>query len=163
MGYSYAAKAGYTLDAIGKLIGATTSNGMPDGGFWEHGREQRDGAIVGTVWTPYPADPTKVTKRGGFRIEPDGKISRFPGVPTAMKRQAETMGEAMFKATHGTWRERGAAFLANLESGETDGKLSWSSFESIHQGWQREKRIMFAVMPAANDVAMIEALRDMLA
>lgn len=171
MGYSYAARAGYTLDAIGKLIDAIRtekglpdcSNGTPDGGFWEHGREQADGAIVGTVWKPYAPDPSKVERRGSFRIEPNGKVKRFPGLPAALLRQAEAMGEATFKANHGTWRERGAAFLPKLESGEADGKLSWSWFESIFAGWQREARIMFAAMPHANNADMAEALRHMLA
>ena len=68
MGYSYAAKAGYTMDSIGKLLddkyGRQCSNGMPDGGFYDYGREQRDGAMTGTVWAPWDKDPTRVVKRG---------------------------------------------------------------------------------------------------
>lgn len=48
MGYSYSAKAGYVMDEIGKAIGGTCSNSMPDGGFYEYGREQPDGAVVVT-------------------------------------------------------------------------------------------------------------------
>ncbi len=50
MGYSCAAKARYTLDKLSELIAAPMSNGMPDGGLYEHGRENADGAITGTVW-----------------------------------------------------------------------------------------------------------------
>ncbi len=171
MGYGYAARAGYTLDAIGKLIDAIRtekglpdcSNGTPDGGFWEHGREQADGAIVGTVWKPYAPDPSKVERRGSFRIEPNGKVKRFPGLPAALLRQAETMGLAEDNALHGTWRERAEPFLAQLESGRVDGKLSWTWFQSIFAEWQSEARIMFAAMPHANNADMAEALRHMLA
>lgn len=162
MGYSSTAKASYTLDAIGKLIAAKTSNGMPDGGFYEVGREQADGAITGTVYRTWPALPLRCERRGSFRIEPDGAVKRFPGLPAALLRKAEQMGAATYKANYGTWQERGAAFLAEMESGRVIGKLSWSWFESIFKAWQQEKRIMFAVMPDATNEGMIEALRGML-
>lgn len=103
MGYSYTAKAGATLDAVTKLIRETTSytasNAMPDGGFWETGRENGDGAITGTVWRPCGAD--LVRKRGSFRIEPDGTISRFPGLGAALTTKAEAMGAATYKRIYG--------------------------------------------------------------
>jgi hypothetical protein len=160
MGYSCAAKASYTRDAIIELIAVRISNGMPDGGFFETGREQADGAITGTVWKP--TGDGHVTKRGGFRIEADGRVSRFPGLPATLLRTAETIGETQFKANHGTWRERGAALLADLEANRTNAVKSWPSFESVFQGWQRENKIMFAAMPHPTNPELIAALTGML-
>lgn len=162
MGYSCSAKAGFTLDAIEHLIGRQCSNEMPDGGFWETGREQSDGAITGSVWKPYPADTTKSMLRGYFRIAADGRIIRFPGLPATLQRQAEEAGAKSYRRDHGTWRERAAPFLAGLESGAIIGAESWTWFESIQREWQTEMKIMFAVMPAATNEAMAEALRGML-
>ena len=96
MGYSYAMKAGYTLDAIRNAIGGETTNAMPDGGFWETGRENGDGAITGTVWKLEP-DRLHVVRRGSFRIEATGKVARFPGLPVALAREAEKAGEAQYR------------------------------------------------------------------
>lgn len=41
--------------------------------FYDIGRETRDGAIVGQVFSM-----TSGRKVGTFRIEPDGSVSRFP-------------------------------------------------------------------------------------
>ncbi len=166
MGYSYAAKAGYTMDSIGKLLddkyGRQCSNGMPDGGFYDYGREQRDRAITGTVWAPWDKDPTRVVKRGSFRIDPNGRVKRFPGLSRELLQQAERMGAAIYAANYGTWRERAAAMLPKLESGEMLGDLSYSWLESIAREWQSEKHIMFATMPHANNESMVEFLRGIL-
>lgn len=50
MGYSCTAKASFTAEGVRNEIDSKTSNAMPDGGFWEIGREQSDGSITGTVW-----------------------------------------------------------------------------------------------------------------
>ena len=99
MGYSYAAKAGFTLDALGELIGAEMSNGMPDGGFYETGRENVGGAITGTVWKS--AGGNLVTKRGYFNIQPDGFVKAFPGLPAAMLRKAEKMSNEKYAERYG--------------------------------------------------------------
>lgn len=160
MGYSYAAKAGYTLDAIRDAIGAKCSNGMPDGGFWETGREQADGAITGTVWRA--CGPEQVTRGGSFRIEACGRVARFPGLARCVLRAAELEGAKRYRGTHGTWRERGAVMLEALRAGKIDPLLSYSWFESIFRAWQSEARIMFAVMPAAESAAMAATLAGML-
>lgn len=160
MGCSYSAKAGYTLDAINVLIGTTTSNGMPDGGFYEHGRERADGAITGTVYRSVDAGHCR--RCGSFRIEASGKVKRFPGLPALLLREAEARGAARYAANYGTWRERGLAMLADLDSGKIDGRLSWTWFESIFREWRREARIMFVVQPAATNRDMARALRGML-
>jgi len=97
MGYSCTAAASFTMDAIGKLIGKEVSNAMPDGGFYERGREQIDGAMTGTVWAGIPGDPNHCRKRGSFRINPDGKVARFPGLKRDMLAKAEQMGEKEYK------------------------------------------------------------------
>lgn len=166
MGYSYAARAGYTLDSIGKLINVKTSNGMPDGGFYETGREQADGAITGTVWKPIPGS-THVTKRGSFRIDPNGKVARFPGLSRALIKQAEEMGEAEYHRRHGPrvapdWRVDGARlrkFLADEPKCTFD---CWDDFQAVHRGWQSEAKVMFAVMPNVTAAEMIASLDDML-
>ena len=99
MGYSCTAKASLTLTAIEALIDLNyktngTSNATPDGGFFEIGRENADGAITGTVWKPY--DAGRVTRRGSFRIDAEGRVVRFPGVPSALLREAEREGAIQF-------------------------------------------------------------------
>lgn len=93
MGYSARADAFDTLRAIErsqKALGCASSNGIvKDGqviGFYEIGRENRDGAITGQVFKncePYHVgqrgpDRAYATKAGSFRISPDGVVERFP-------------------------------------------------------------------------------------
>ena len=102
MGYSCTAAASFTMDAIGKLIGGIASNAMPDGGFYERGREQPDGAMTGTVWASIAGDPNHCRKRGGFRINPDGKVARFPGLNRGLLTKAERMGAKEYKRIYMT-------------------------------------------------------------
>jgi hypothetical protein len=44
--------------------------------FWEHGREQADGAITGSVWRMLPDGLAR--RVGSFRIDPDGTLVRGP-------------------------------------------------------------------------------------
>ena len=105
MGYSCNAISGFALDYIRDEVSLklpkATSNGMPDGGFYEVGRENADGAITGTVWKPYAADPSRVVKRGGFRIEPDGTVSRFPGLKKAVREAATAYAKARYAKVYG--------------------------------------------------------------
>ena len=79
-----------------------SSNGIArTGGFWETGREQADGAITGTVWKPWAQDKTRVVKAGSFRIEPDGRVSRFPGTTPEERAQAYTQGQAEYTRLYG--------------------------------------------------------------
>ena len=97
MGYSYTTKAGNTLAAIRQL--AESPDGLsnfipvgPLGGFYELGREQRDGAITGSVYRNLPGG--KCIKAGTLRIEPSGKITRFFGLPKALAKMAEDKASA---------------------------------------------------------------------
>ena len=104
MGYSYTAKAGFVLDALGVILrGQNPSSNMIEktGGFWETGREQPDGAITGTVWRPWEKDPSRVVNAGSFRIEPDGRISRFPGTTKAERMAAESVGATEYTKRYG--------------------------------------------------------------
>lgn len=109
MGYSCNAASAYALDWIRDNVSlalpAKSSNGMPDGGFWEVGRENADGAITGTVWKPWAVDPLRVVRRGGFRIEPDGRVSRFPGLSAAERAKASEAGRTGYRASYhvGGW------------------------------------------------------------
>lgn len=84
MGYSATARAFQTLEQIETLMkgrGAAVSNGVVTNtwtGFWEITREQSDGSIVGYV--DKMVNGTQCVRAGTFRIEPDGKLSRFPGL-----------------------------------------------------------------------------------
>ena len=167
MGYSCTMKAGYTLDAIGEVLdaaypGRTCSNSMPGGGFYECGRERPDGAVTGTVWGPVPGTES-VRRRGGFRIGPDGRVSRFPGIPAALLRQAEAAAGARYKAYRGTWQERALAMADGLESGLLMPNPSWDWFQAIVREYQREKRVMFQALPAAEGKAMAAFLREIAA
>jgi hypothetical protein len=105
MGYSYAAKAGLTLDALATILRGKcpSSNSIEKtGGFWEYGREQADGAITGTVVKPWKHDPEKVVKAGTFRIEPDGTITRFPGATKEERMAAESVGAEEYRKRYGS-------------------------------------------------------------
>lgn len=87
MGYSATAKALDTLDRLHKTLtkhgmGTSTSNGWKAQGksyFEEVGKEQRDGAVTGSVYLM--VDESRARHFGSYRIDPEGKIIRFPGVP----------------------------------------------------------------------------------
>lgn len=55
--------------------------------FSEIGRENRDGAITGTVFE-YSADGAKCWRAGSFRIEPCGELTRWAGATKAMREAA---------------------------------------------------------------------------
>ena len=106
MGYSCTAKASFVREALEDLIAnlvgpGKPSNAMPSGGFWEIGRERPDGAITGQVWKDAPDKPGYCRKAGSFRICPDGKIARFPGLPPAVKQSAEIIGANKFQSVFG--------------------------------------------------------------
>lgn len=89
MGWSCNQDAAFTMDAMSALCIEQTgsSNKFRANGneyFFETGREQRDGAICGTIYRYLP-DGTHVRKSGGFRIEGNGKISRGPAIFKKLK------------------------------------------------------------------------------
>jgi hypothetical protein len=105
MGYSCSTMASFTLDGIVEIMmsrGVRTFNGLPNG-FWARGREQDYGAITGTVWktirrlTDEERRRTAAEYVGSFRIEPDGRISRFPGLSKEDRRAAEAYGTKKFQ------------------------------------------------------------------
>lgn len=106
MGWSCNAAASFTLDAIKDAqtaMGSTTSNGiMLNGkhvGFWETGRENEDGAITGTVWAMVGED--RCNRVGGFRIEPNGKVTRFPRISRRVLILCEEKSAQRFRETFG--------------------------------------------------------------
>lgn len=86
MGYAASSKAFKTLDRlmVQKRLetGSTGSNYWTDAAghmvFFEVGREQKDGAITGSVHRETRPGNGQGKRAGGFRVEPDGMISRFP-------------------------------------------------------------------------------------
>ncbi len=91
MGYSCTANASLTLEGIMNQRSDTSSSNT-----WEHengfvyfydvGRENRDGAITGSVWKVLKNGNAKPS--GNFRIEPDGSVTRFPCLTKAMRKYA---------------------------------------------------------------------------
>lgn len=88
MGYSCSARARYTLDQVDKLDEFDIKSNSYKY-FIELGRENADGAITGTVYELVYSlfvdkdllGVRKAKKGGTFRIESDGSIKRFHGVP----------------------------------------------------------------------------------
>lgn len=103
MGYSYAARAGFTLDAIQEKFRQENSGNVfsTDGGkttyFHERGREQADGAATGTVQKNLPDNFCR--KAGSYRIEPEGNITRFPGVPRKFWPELEAASDKRYDQT----------------------------------------------------------------
>ena len=106
MGYSCTAKASYVLQAILSLLQergtdkGKTSNGWSNKGtsyFFEQGRENKDGAITGTV-IEYSAHSSRSV--GGARIEPNGTISRFPTTTAKMRGAAEEKGKNEYRRVY---------------------------------------------------------------
>ena len=107
MGYSCAAKASMVHSALlVELQKADPSERSSN--VWtfkgekymeERGRENGDGAITGTVSRFLPND--RVRRAGGYRIDPDGKIVRFPGSSKAQREAAEKAGLAEFHRIYG--------------------------------------------------------------
>ena len=68
--------------------------------FIEIGKEQRDGAITATVMKmngiPVGDGPTLCKRMGGVRIEPSGRITRWPTSTKAERIQAQITGLARF-------------------------------------------------------------------
>lgn len=183
MGWSCNAAAGETLNAIQDEISAKvdgSSNSLPDGGFFEVGREQRDGAITGTIWRPVNGNAThklmiadpyngvtehRVRRAGTFRIEPNGKIKRFPGLTREQIRMVESVGARRYARKFGPpiadYRERARELATALSTGATAPVDAWEDFEDIARAYQREKRIMFFAMPDCNAPDMMTALAFM--
>ncbi len=95
MGYSCAAAADDTLRKLGEILsprdGGAPSNEYTgtDGRryFFEVGRENADGAVTGQVVRMIGDGHAQ--RAGSFRIEPNGKVTRFPFVARQTMEHAE--------------------------------------------------------------------------
>lgn len=89
MGYSVSTKAAHALDILSRHCAKTTgtANTWVHNGkkyFWERGKEQPDGAATGSVWRFSP-DGIYANRAGSYRIEPDGKVTKFTAWPFKWK------------------------------------------------------------------------------
>jgi len=102
MGYSCSTKAMESFDQIViqlKAAGKKTegSNTWGKNGivfFHEIGREQKDGAVVGSVTKIYDPVRSYCKKAGSFRVESNGKITRFPTSTKIQRKVAEIAAKA---------------------------------------------------------------------
>ncbi len=122
MGYSYTAIAGFAETALMKQLQdrgtdqKETSNGWEHKGvsyFFEHGREQDDGSITGTVWKNLPVNQPCTScdkpgcpgahcrKAGTVQIESDGTVTRFPTTTKAMKLTATFNADREYARIYG--------------------------------------------------------------
>ena len=67
--------------------------------FAEIGREQRDGAVTGTIWR-FMADGVHVHKAGSFRINPGGKVARWASSTKAQRWSAQQAGQGKYQETY---------------------------------------------------------------
>lgn len=82
MGYSCTTAALMTLAAVVELHPGEGTTGFttPKGRFFfEHGQENEDGRITGTVQKLIGTD--RARRAGTFRIDPDGTVNHFDGLP----------------------------------------------------------------------------------
>ena len=104
MGYSCTVRASYTAEAVQARFRHENSGNTfsVDGGetvyFSERGREQADGAVTGSIFKMLPDGMAR--RAGGYRIEADGKITRFKGVPKKFWSEFETASEKRYNETY---------------------------------------------------------------
>ena len=100
MGYSCTAIARFVEEAMLNRFRHENSGNVfsVDGGkttyFVETGREQPDGAITGTVFKMLPNGYAH--RAGGYRIEPEGKITRWVGLPRKYWAEFEKAAEQKY-------------------------------------------------------------------
>jgi len=94
MGYSCTAVAGtvlgFILDDLTKNVNNGTSNGWFNNGneyFFEQGQENQDGAITGQVWRIFSRSHD-LKRAGNVRIEPNGTVTKFYGIPASLRKLA---------------------------------------------------------------------------
>ncbi len=103
MGYSCSSLAMSTMEqlmiqlkAAGKPLESSNSwekNGVVY--FHEVGREQRDGAVTGTIQKTYQVGDNNYCKCvGTFRFEPDGTVKRFPTSTKSQREVAQIVAKA---------------------------------------------------------------------
>jgi len=106
MGYSCNARCSYVMDSISNWIyekgntGSSNTWKTPKGTFfYERGRENKDGAITGTVFK-MTDEGMHCKAVGSYKIDPNGKIVRFAHIPKEVKKDAEKYGEKKYKEFH---------------------------------------------------------------
>lgn len=139
MGYSCTAMASFSETAIIRLLkdrygdAGGCSNAWGESrenmAFFDTGREQRDGAITGTV---YNRDGRRL---GSARIAPDGTVSRWPMTTSTMRAEAKRMADLRYATTfqRENWDSRAARLVSRLWKRVADG----ASFAVIDdsRGW----------------------------
>ncbi len=84
MGYSCSYEANITIDAITNSPEFRCANGwVGDDGigyFFEIGKENRDGAMTGSVYKSISGK-----RVGSFKIAPNGRLISFPHLPKRIK------------------------------------------------------------------------------
>jgi hypothetical protein len=105
MSYSCNAIAGLVYDEMIVQLQSASSCETETQNSWEHngvryfaeiGREQNDGAVTGTVWQ-FLADGKHVRKAGSFRVNPGGKVSRWPTSTQSQRWTAQQAGSAKYQ------------------------------------------------------------------
>jgi hypothetical protein len=111
MGYSCVTIATLVMDELMKQVreGVSANQFTTIGGrkykgqnrifFWQQGKEQPDGAMTGPVFVCLPDCMARCC--GSYRIEPDGKITRFTGIPKKLWEIAETKAQEVFQKRYG--------------------------------------------------------------
>lgn len=107
MGWGCSTVASNVLDVMVKPYRDESANGYKvkeNVYFYEFGREQADGAIVGQVFKQLPEfkldeqgrEQHYVKRFGGLRIDADGTVRRFPGIPMARIREVNALKKNRF-------------------------------------------------------------------
>ena len=156
MGYSAAADSFCTMDMIGKALDLLQpervgSNSFFDSegreNFWQIGREQIGGAIVGSIMGEQVRGSGLFYPVGSFRIEPNGDIKRFTRLPRAIRNELRTVESRRLFNFETLRREALAKLGGTLEQ-------AWQAVQTFAGDYQRETGTMFLGLPACNLRAM---------
>lgn len=105
MGYSCTQMAAFAQDSMLRQLKAQNdvpaSNGWQAKGkeyFVDRGDEQQDGAITAPV---FEIRGEFSHRAGGVRIEPDGKVTRWPSSTAKQRQQAEADAKVEYRRRHG--------------------------------------------------------------
>ena len=97
------------MDAISEMCAKSTGSSNT----WEHGKdryffersnvEHDDGAITGSVWRLFNHDDgtRRCRKAGAFRIDGEGRLVRFPTMPTDVRMNYTLKGRKTYLDRHG--------------------------------------------------------------
>ena len=157
MGYSAAAAAFRTLDLIGKLLDqhqpdrrGTNSFFDTEGRecFWETGRrESIVGAMTGSVHRETEPGSNRVLRAGSFKIDENGNVKSFPGLPKYIRDAIRTPEARRATAFELRRRETLAKLGGTLEQ-------AWEATQAFAGDYQRETGTTFLFLPGCNVQAM---------